>query len=90
MLHVFVDSLQKIEEDAALAQTQYEAISRNWDTMLTIKDPLDIEAEMKQQKQNCDELLAQKNELIAELKSDLTRMDAAYYEDLEKQVNNII
>ncbi|KAJ0174630.1 hypothetical protein K1T71_009738 [Dendrolimus kikuchii] len=82
-------SLQKIEDDAALAQTQYETISGNWDNMLIIKDPLDIDAEMKEQKQKCDELLAQKNELIAELKSDLKKMDAAYYEDLDKQDKDI-
>lgn len=54
--------------------------------MLEIKDPLDIDAEMKEQKKKCDALLTQKDALIAELKSDLKRMDEAYYEDLEKQV----
>ncbi|KAF9805264.1 hypothetical protein SFRURICE_014015 [Spodoptera frugiperda] len=82
-------SLKKIEEEAAEAQTQYEAISENWDKMLEIKDPLDIDAEMKEQKKKCDALLTQKDALIAELKSDLKRMDEAYYEDLEKQDHDI-
>lgn len=54
--------------------------------MLAIKDPLDIDAEMKEQKRKCDTLMQQKNDLIMELKNDLKRMDEAYYEDLEKQV----
>uniref|UniRef100_A0A2H1V4W7 SFRICE_000310 n=1 Tax=Spodoptera frugiperda TaxID=7108 RepID=A0A2H1V4W7_SPOFR len=83
------NSLKKIEEEAAEAQTQYEAISENWDKMLEIKDPLDIDAEMKEQKKKCDALLTQKDALIAELKSDLKRMDEAYYEDLEKQDHDI-
>ncbi|XP_022822853.1 dynein regulatory complex protein 1 isoform X2 [Spodoptera litura] len=82
-------SLKKIEEEAIEAQTQYEAISENWEKMLQIKDPLDIDAEMKEQKKTCDALLEQKDALIAELKSDLKRMDEAYYEDLEKQDHDI-
>lgn len=82
-----LDSVQKIEDEAADAQTQYEAISLNWDSMLVIKDPLDIDAEMKEQKRNCDALLEQKNQLIGELKDDLKGMDLAYYEDLDKQVD---
>lgn len=54
--------------------------------MLAIKDPLDIDAEMKEQKKKCDKLLAQKDHLIAELKANLKKMDEDYYEDLEKQV----
>lgn len=81
-----IDSIKKIEDEAADAQLQYDAISANWDHMLSIKDPLDIDAEMKEQKKKCDRLLAQKDQLIGELKSDLKRMDEAYYEDLEKQV----
>uniref|UniRef100_A0A2A4JWG6 Dynein regulatory complex protein 1 n=1 Tax=Heliothis virescens TaxID=7102 RepID=A0A2A4JWG6_HELVI len=87
--HKMRSSMQKIEAEASSAQIQYEAISGNWDNMLTIKDPLDIDAEMKEQKKKCDDLLAQKDALIAELKSDLKRMDEAYYEDLEKQDNDI-
>ncbi|CAH0694618.1 unnamed protein product [Spodoptera exigua] len=82
-------SMKKIEDEANEAQVQYEAISENWEKMLEIKDPLDIDAEMKEQKKKCDALLAQKDALIAELKSDLKKMDEGYYEDLEKQDNDI-
>ncbi|KAF9416793.1 hypothetical protein HW555_005923 [Spodoptera exigua] len=82
-------SMKKIEDEANEAQIQYEAISENWEKMLEIKDPLDIDAEMKEQKKKCDALLAQKDALIAELKSDLKKMDEGYYEDLEKQDNDI-
>ncbi|XP_039756314.1 dynein regulatory complex protein 1 [Pararge aegeria] len=82
-------SLEKLEMEAADAQTQYDAITANWDVMFEIKDPLDIEASIKEQKGKCDELLAQKDQLIDELKSDLKKMDMAYYEDLDKQDKDI-
>ncbi|CAG9564696.1 unnamed protein product [Danaus chrysippus] len=82
-------SLAKIEEEAADAQIQYDAITANWDIMLEIKDPLDIDAAIKEQRIKCQELLEQKDNLIAELKQDLNRMDVGYYEDLEKQDKDI-
>ncbi|CAG4952000.1 unnamed protein product [Colias eurytheme] len=82
-------SVGKIEAEANEAQIQYEAITANWDEMLKIRDPLDIDAAIKEQKQRCDELLEQKNNLIADLKLELKRMDESYYEDLEKQDNDI-
>ncbi|XP_059052716.1 dynein regulatory complex protein 1 [Achroia grisella] len=84
-----IRSVQKIEDEATEAQLQYEAITSNWDVMVAIKDPLDIDAEIKAQRQKCDDLLAQKNNLIGELKNDLKRMDQAYYEDLDKQDKDI-
>ena len=77
----------KLESEAAEAQTQYDAITSNWDAMLLIKDPLDIDASIKEQNINCQNLLQQKDNLINELKQDLCRMDVAYYEDLDKQVH---
>ncbi|XP_075980358.1 dynein regulatory complex protein 1-like [Anticarsia gemmatalis] len=83
------DSMKKIEEEAAAAQLQYDTISAHWDHILSVKDPLDIDAEMKEQKKKCDALLQQKDDLIAQVKSDLKRMDEAYYEDLDKQDKDI-
>lgn len=54
--------------------------------MLKVRDPLDIDAAMKEQKDKCDELLLTKNNLVDFIKNDLKNMDIAYYEDLEKQV----
>ncbi|CAH4029957.1 unnamed protein product [Pieris brassicae] len=82
-------SFAKIESEANEAQIQYEVITSTWDAMLQIKDPLDIDAAIKEQKEKCDNLLDQKNELIADLKNELKRMDESYYEDLEKQDNDI-
>lgn len=78
--------MSKIESEAEEAQTQYDVISANWDMMLSLKDPLDIDASIKEQNEKCQNLLQQKDNLINELKQDLCRMDIAYYEDLEKQV----
>lgn len=86
----FKDSIAKMEAEAADSQIQYDAISANWDTMLEIKDPLDIDAAIKEQKRKCENLLEQKDKLINELKEDLKRMDESYYEDLYKQVIQIL
>ncbi|XP_068618005.1 dynein regulatory complex protein 1-like [Battus philenor] len=83
------NDLEKIENEAAEAQIQYDAITSHWDVMLEIKDPLDIDAEINNQKQKCAALLEQKNQLIEELKQDLQSTDRAYYEDLKKQDKDI-
>ncbi|XP_063537087.1 dynein regulatory complex protein 1 [Cydia strobilella] len=82
-------SMQKLEAEAKDAQAQYEVITANWDVMLAVKDPLDIQAAMKEQKDQCDFLLAQKIKMVDELKNDLKLMDIAYYDDLEKQDKDI-
>ncbi|XP_050347697.1 dynein regulatory complex protein 1 homolog [Nymphalis io] len=83
------DSMAKIEAEASESQIRYDAISANWDFMLGIKDPLDIDAAIKEQKRKCEVLLEQKDKLINELKHDLKNMDNAYYEDLDKQDKDI-
>nr|XP_026495568.1 dynein regulatory complex protein 1 [Vanessa tameamea] len=83
------DSMAKMEAEASDSQIQYDAISANWDFMLAIKDPLDIDAAIKEQKRKCDVVLKQKEKLIDELKQDLKKMDNAYYEDLDKQDKDI-
>ncbi|XP_061718867.1 dynein regulatory complex protein 1 [Cydia pomonella] len=82
-------SMQKLEAEAKDAQAQYEVITANWNVMLAVKDPLDIQAAMKEQKDKCDFLLAQKTKMVDELKNDLKLMDIAYYDDLEKQDKDI-
>ncbi|CAH2043696.1 unnamed protein product, partial [Iphiclides podalirius] len=71
------------------AQIQYDAISAHWEAMLKIKDPLDIDVEINNQRKKCEALLEQKNQLIDELKQELKRTDDAYYEDLDKQDKEI-
>ncbi|XP_013148112.1 PREDICTED: dynein regulatory complex protein 1 [Papilio polytes] len=83
------EALEKIEEEAAEAQLQYDAITSNWDAMLKIKDPLDIDLEINEQRKKCDALLEQKNKLIEDLKHELKRTDDAYYDDLDKQDKEI-
>ncbi|XP_047992408.1 dynein regulatory complex protein 1 [Leguminivora glycinivorella] len=82
-------SMQKLEAEAKDAQAQYEVITANWEVMLAVKDPLDIQAAMKEQKEKCDFLLAQKTRMVDELKNDLKLMDIAYYDDLDKQDKDI-
>ncbi|XP_013179690.1 PREDICTED: dynein regulatory complex protein 1 [Papilio xuthus] len=88
------EELQRLTLDGAAkvtneAQIQYDAITSNWDAMLKIKDPLDIDVEISEQRKKCDALLEQKNKLIEDLKLELKRTDDAYYEDLDKQDKEI-
>lgn len=78
--------MNKLEEDANLAQRKFDEISSQWNLILKLKDPLEIDEEIKLQKQRCDDLMAQKNELILDLKKESQRADETFYQDLQKQV----
>ncbi|KAJ2945641.1 hypothetical protein O0L34_g468 [Tuta absoluta] len=80
---------EQIEAEAEETQVLYEAVAENWEAMMNIKDPLDIDAAVKDQKLKADELLQKKTNLIDQLKADLKTMDINYHEDLQKQDNDI-
>ncbi|GBP16733.1 Dynein regulatory complex protein 1 [Eumeta japonica] len=80
---------ERMEDEAVASQVSYEAITANWDKMLEIRDPLDAEEAMQQQRERCDRLLAKKDELIDYLKQDLKQMDEDYYEGLDIQNREI-
>lgn len=61
-------------------------MTSHWGEMSELKDPLDIDAAMKEQKAKCDDLLERKNQVISDIKEFLKDMDVGYYEDLDKQV----
>lgn len=52
-------------------------------------DPLDINGEMLLQKDKCDEVLAKKDQVIAELKEELRKADNKYFDDQKKQKDDI-
>ncbi|KAI5642134.1 sperm tail domain-containing protein [Phthorimaea operculella] len=76
---------EEIEAEAEETQQLYESVAENWEAMMSIKDPLDIDAAIKEQKVKADELLQRKTNLIDQLKADLHIMDLQYHEDLLKQ-----
>ncbi|CAG9111872.1 unnamed protein product [Plutella xylostella] len=82
-------ALERIENEATEAQEQYEAVTGHWGEMSELKDPLDIDAAMKEQKAKCDDLLERKNQVISDIKEFLKDMDVGYYEDLDKQDQDI-
>lgn len=75
-----------MEEDADLAQKKFDEITSQWSAILSLNDPLDIDYEINLQKQRCDDLITQKNNLILDLKKESQRADETFYKDLQKQV----
>lgn len=81
--------LRQLDESARECQQRYEIINERWAGILQSNDPLDINEEMEQQKEKCDEVLAQKDALIEQLKMELQKADDKYFDDQRRQKNDI-
>lgn len=78
--------MAKLEEEAKLAEEKYQIISKNWNPILEMNDPIGINEEIMNQKERCNDLIEQKNELINSLKDEMKLVDETFYRDLQKQV----
>lgn len=81
--------LQELEKEAAESLTKYEEINSKWTPMLSSKDPLDIHAGIQAQTAKCNEVLAQKDIIISELKQELENADLKFENDQKKQNDDI-
>lgn len=83
------DLLRRLEENAEDCRNRYDVINAQWSSILESNDPLDIDAEMEAQKLKCDEVLDKKNAAIAELKEAIKKADEKYFEDQDRQRDDI-
>ncbi|XP_008212645.1 dynein regulatory complex protein 1 [Nasonia vitripennis] len=81
--------LKRLEESADECKKRYDLINERWPLILESNDPLDINSEMESQKEKCDEVLAKKDKVIAELKEELRKADDKYSDDQRKQKDDI-
>lgn len=69
-----------------MAEEQFQIISKNWNPILELNDPIEIDGEIMRQKERCNDLIEQKNVLISNLKDEMKLVDETFYRDLQKQV----
>ncbi|KAK5641763.1 hypothetical protein RI129_010310 [Pyrocoelia pectoralis] len=84
-----VNILEQLEKEAASAETQFNEINEKWASILNYNDPLQINEEIISQKEKCDVLIKQKDEMIANLKNEVKKCELKFEADQRKQVEDI-
>lgn len=67
----------------------YEEIAGKWSTIQKYNDPLNIHDDIAAQKEKCDVLIKQKDDIIAMLKNEVKEAEKKYTRDQRKQVEDI-
>eukprot|EP00762_Andalucia_godoyi_P005764 ANDGO_06495.mRNA.1 Dynein regulatory complex protein 1 len=80
---------QKLMEEASNAAKRNAAISMKWSTLYDVAVPQDLQQELDTQKEACDRVVASKDRLIAEFRTELRAKDQEYVNALRKQADDI-
>lgn len=81
--------LEKLDEEAREATAALEQINARWSELMVQDDPLDVHDGIAAQKTLCEDLLAQKDALIGELRSELDSLELEYEGALESQKEDL-
>lgn len=81
--------IQRLEEEAEDAKTKFDEIAAKWSDIMEYKDPMDIRDAIQEQKEAGDVLIAQKDEFIEMLKSQLRNAEQDFMLDQRKQNEDI-
>ncbi|CAH0564626.1 unnamed protein product [Brassicogethes aeneus] len=81
--------IQSLEEESKLAEDKFNEIADKWSEVLRYNDPLLINDSILEQKERGNELLAQKDALIASLKLELRNAEREFSSDQRKQIEDI-
>ena len=81
--------LQQLEEEAASAADMFNEIAEKWSGILKYNDPLHISDDIQSQKEKCDELIKEKNAIIADLREKLKKAEINFAVDQRKQVEDV-
>lgn len=81
--------IKALEEEAKDAYEMFNSISGKWADIMKYKDPLFINNEILAQKDKCDELIKQKDEVIAMLRNEIRTAEIKFSKDQRKQVEDI-
>lgn len=81
--------IKALEDEAELAEEQFKHISEKWFNILKSNDPLHINDKMIQQKEKCEELIKQKDGIIAMLKEEIAVSEKKFASDQRKQIDDI-
>ncbi|XP_008196751.1 dynein regulatory complex protein 1 homolog [Tribolium castaneum] len=81
--------LKELEDEAEAAAGMFEEIANKWGGILKYNDPLHISEDIQSQKEKCDELIRQKDNLIAELKEKIRKAEINFAIDQRKQIEDV-
>lgn len=84
------EQMKKIDEEAAAATQIFNEINERWETLKLYKDPLDIHASIEDQKQKCEALIKQKDEIIDFLRKEVDRAEIEYEADQYEQKEDLV
>ena len=76
-------------QEAEISRSQFDEINKKWSEMSSLKEPMAIYEDMQKQRENIDNLMASKNELIDKCQQELRRINNKYYEDQNKMSQDI-
>lgn len=81
--------LKELEDEAQDAAAKFTEIANKWSGILKYNDPLHINEDITSQKEKCDELIRQKDDIIAELREKLRKAEIDFAVDQRKQVDDV-
>ncbi|VEN63136.1 unnamed protein product, partial [Callosobruchus maculatus] len=81
--------IQHLDEEAEAATEKFNEIAEKWSKIQKYNDPLHIHEDIANQKEKCDLLIKQKDEIIAMLRNELKQAERKFTKDQYKQMNDI-
>lgn len=81
--------IEQLDNEAIAAKDMFDEISAKWSGIQKYNDPLQIHEDIANQKEKCDVLIKQKDDLIKMLKDELKAAEIKYSDDQRKQLQDI-
>ncbi|XP_052085972.1 dynein regulatory complex protein 1-like [Mytilus californianus] len=79
----------KLKHEGKTMAEKFENITKKWESALQKEIPQSLRAELKQQKDSCDQLVSDKNKIINDYQKVLKEKDDSHVKDLKKQAEDI-
>ncbi|XP_063244247.1 dynein regulatory complex protein 1 [Bacillus rossius redtenbacheri] len=76
--------LEKLEEELVVSTEKLAIINSKWDSILESNDPLDLDHDIEQQRENCNKLIKQKDAVIEDLRKELQKQEDRFIRDQKK------
>lgn len=80
---------ENLRQEAEMSLGQFDEINKKWREMENLKEPMAIYEDMQKQRENISNLMASKDELIEQCQQELKRTNFKYYQDQDKQSQDI-
>ncbi|XP_060066143.1 dynein regulatory complex protein 1-like [Ylistrum balloti] len=80
---------ERLEQEAKTGAEKFEEITKKWESALQKEIPQALHQMLRQQKQNCDTIVGDKNKLINDFQQELKIKDDQYVKDLKKQAEDV-